>query len=65
MGYDGDTNCCVCNKPIEWGDRGKHHVCDPKLINRLEGIAKRDPPPPTTQNWAARLSQGFRLLNFG
>lgn len=43
--------------------RGLHHVCDPKLINKLEGQAKSDPSPPTTQSWAARLSQGFHLLN--
>lgn len=57
------TKCVVCEKTIERGKRGRHHVCDPKLINRLEGIAKRDQPPPTSQSWAARLSQGFKLLN--
>lgn len=57
------TKCVVCEKPIERGDRGRHHVCDPKTINRLEAVAKRDPFPPTSQSWAARLSQGFKLLN--
>lgn len=55
--------CVVCNKKIEWGERGRHHVCDPKLINKREAIANRDQPPPTTQSWAARLNQGFKLLN--
>jgi len=62
MAYS-EVHCVVCGERMERLTRGLHHVCDPKLINKLEGQAKSDPSPPTTQSWAARLSQGFHLLN--
>lgn len=48
MPYD-DEHCVVFGKIREYGERGRHHACDPT--------------PPISQNWAARLTQGFRLLN--
>lgn len=55
--------CIVCGKPMEIVNHYHHHFCDPKLLNRKDGVAKRDPTPRISQSYAARLSQGFRLLN--
>ncbi len=55
--------CIVCGKPMEIVNHLYDHHCDQRLLNRKDGDAKRDPAPPISQSYAARLSQGFRLLN--
>lgn len=55
--------CVVCGKRIEMVDYRHHHHCDPKILARIDGNAKRDPTPATGRNWVTRFAEGMRLLN--
>lgn len=62
MAYSPEK-CVVCGKPMEMVNHYYHHHCDQRLLNRKDVNAKRDPTPPITRSFAARLSEGFRMLN--